>query len=507
MIGVYARQSVEKKDSISIETQIDKCVRMIDDPKIDMNYKVYMDRGYSGSNMDRPDFIRMLHDIEAGMITKVIVYKVDRFSRSLIDFFNVYKILEKHGVDFVSLNDNFDTSTPTGRAMLSITLVFAQLERETIAMRVKDNYYARASLGRALGGKTHYGYRKIQAVDAGKTVKRSVPDEIENPHLIQMFQWYDEGCSLSEICTRLKALVVPAPMGGKWESSKVSKILHNPFYVQADVDVYAHFLSKGCHITNDVSSFDGDHGLLLYGQRDRNLSKYNDLTNQYVSIGLHAGVITSDQWLRVQYKLEANEQIKNSGKGSYTWLSGLTKCGYCGYAMTYVAYREGRNYLNCRGKTNFHLCGGHSAPVLVEDMEELIEAVLLEKIASLAHLAEQVPPAFDEHANKIKMQLVGIDKEYEDYMGQLRHADDYLRKHITTRLKALEEKQNKLAQELQKRLLQAGVSDAAAAGTEALLAMWQCGNLEHRKKISKKLIDRVDIKDDGAIQIVWRVPE
>ncbi len=507
MIGVYARQSVEKKDSISIETQIDKCVRVIDDPKMDTNYKVYMDRGYSGSNMDRPDFIRMLHDIEAGMIAKVIVYKVDRFSRSLIDFFNVYKILEKHGVDFVSLNDNFDTSTPTGRAMLSITLVFAQLERETIAMRVKDNYYARASLGRALGGKTHYGYRKIHAVDAGKTGKRCVPDEVENPHLIQLFQWYDEGCSLSEICAKLRALVVPAPMGGKWESSKVSKILHNPFYVQADVDIYTYFLSKGCHITNDVSSFTGNRGLLLYGQRDRNLSKYNDLTDQYVSIGLHEGVITSDQWLRVQCKLETNEQIKNSGKGSYTWLSGLTKCGHCGYAMTYVAYREGRNYLNCRGKTNYHLCGGHSAPVLVEDVEELVEASLLEKIAALAHLAEQAPPPFDEQANKIKMQLAGIGKEYEDFMGQLRHADDYLRSHIAARLKALEEKQTKLNRELQKRLLQAGVSDAMAADAGALLATWHHGGIEVRKKISKKYLDRVDIKDGGEIQMLWRVPQ
>ncbi len=507
MIAVYARQSIDKKDSDSIETQIEKCVRMIDDPRGNVNYRVYKDRGYSGSNIDRPDFKKMVNDIEAGIIKKVIVYKVDRFSRSLVDFYNVYKILEKHGVAFVSLNDNFDTSTATGRAMLSITLVFAQLERETIALRVKDNYYARAKQGRTLGGKTHYGYRKVHTAEDGRAMKLSVPDEIENPHLIEMYRWYDEGLTLSGICDKLRGMDVPAPLGGKWESAKVSKILRNPFYVCADVDVYTYYLAKGCHITNDVSSFIGERGLLLYGQRDRNTSKYRQLKDQYVSVGLHGGVIPADVWLRVQYKLDANEQIKNSGKGKYSWLSGLTKCGYCGYAMTFLAYREGRNYLNCRGKTNYHLCQGHSEAVLAEDVEELVEARLLDKMASLAHLVEMIPQPFDEQANKIKMQIVEIGKEYEDYMEQLRHANDFLREHITKRLMLLEEKQSQLSEELSWRKMKTGVQEDEQMDADALLAAWQHGDIEERKKISKKYIEMISIKDNNEVTIVWKVPE
>jgi DNA invertase Pin-like site-specific DNA recombinase len=507
MIAVYARQSIDKKDSDSIETQIAKCVNTIDNPIESVNYKVYRDKGYSGSNIDRPDFKRLMQDIEAGVITKVIVYKVDRFSRSLIDFYNVYKLLEKRNVEFCSLNDNFDTGTATGRAMLSITLVFAQLERETIALRVKDNYYARAKQGRTLGGKTHFGYTKVHDSADNRAFRLSVPDAGESGHLYELFQWYDDGFSLGEICDKLKEQNVSAPMGGQWESAKVSKILRNPFYVKADVDVYTYYLTKGCHITNGVSGFIGEKGCLLYGKRDRNAGKYKDLNGQYLSLGLHNGLVDADKWLRVQVKLDANVQVRNSGKGQHTWLSGLTKCGLCGYAMTYLAYKEGRNYLNCRGKTNYHVCQGQSAPVLVEDIEELAEDRLLEKMASLAHLAAQAPPQFDGQTNALKMQLVEIEREYDDYMAQLRHADDYLREHIANRLMMLEEKQKKLSEELRKRRLKTGIMDGGPIDADALLVAWRDGNLEERKKISKKFISQINIKDDNEVEICWRVPE
>ena len=139
MVAIYARQSVDKKDSISIESQIEYAKREV----FSEECKIYQDSGYSGKNTNRPAFSEMMRDIHAGQIEKVVVYRLDRISRSIVDFADFIEILESGGISFVSATEKFDTSTPMGRAMLYIIVVFAQLERETIAERVRDNYYAR----------------------------------------------------------------------------------------------------------------------------------------------------------------------------------------------------------------------------------------------------------------------------------------------------------------------------------------------------------------------------
>ena len=147
MDAIYARQSVDKADSLSIQGQIDLCRQ-----KAGAEFRIYQDKGYSGKNTNRPAFQRMIEDVEKGLVQKIIVYRLDRFSRSIADFGRLWEILKRHSVEFVSINETFDTSTPMGRAMLNIIMVFAQLERETTAERVRDNYYQRAKLGSWPGG-------------------------------------------------------------------------------------------------------------------------------------------------------------------------------------------------------------------------------------------------------------------------------------------------------------------------------------------------------------------
>ena len=155
MNAIYARQSIDKKDSISIETQIELAVKS--DP--DTPYQVYIDKGFSGKNTKRPQFQQLMNDVRNKKINKVIVYKIDRFSRSLLDFSVAWHELQLHGVEFVSINEQFDTSTPMGKAMLFITEIFAELERETISMRLTDNYYSRIKkFGRWPGGPAPFGF-------------------------------------------------------------------------------------------------------------------------------------------------------------------------------------------------------------------------------------------------------------------------------------------------------------------------------------------------------------
>ena len=190
MNAIYARQSVDRADSISIESQIEFCQYEMRGEQ----YKVYTDRGYSGKNTDRPAFAEMMNDIESGVIGKVVVYKLDRISRSILDFSNMMEKFGKHRVEFVSTTEKFDTSSPMGRAMLNICIVFAQLERETIQKRVADAYYSRSQKSFYMGGRVPYGSstpsRNAPTVTLSATFKPTVFSKTESrgdAHDLRMF--------------------------------------------------------------------------------------------------------------------------------------------------------------------------------------------------------------------------------------------------------------------------------------------------------------------------------
>ena len=165
---IYARQSIEKKDSISIESQIDKCIALC--AYNGWDYKIFKDSGYSGKSLNRPGFISLMEEVRSGNTDTLICYRLDRISRSMADFSNLIVELEKYGTKFISTTENFDTATPLGRAMVNIIMTFAQLERETIVNRVTDNYYSRTKLGHWGGGPAPYGYdlKKIIGSDGKK---------------------------------------------------------------------------------------------------------------------------------------------------------------------------------------------------------------------------------------------------------------------------------------------------------------------------------------------------
>ncbi len=342
MIAIYTRQSIDKQDSISIETQIDLCKKEI---KTNEQFKIYKDKGFSGKNTDRPNFKKLIEDIKNGYITKIIVYKLDRISRSITDFSNIMDILETNKVSFISANEKFDTSTPTGKAMLYIIMIFAQLERETIAERIKDNYYSRGKTGVWLGGPAPFGYT------ISKTTKNTNNISVLNPtkNIEIVKKIYDMYANTSVSLGYIAKVLLEEDSSNMWNNIKISRILHNPCYVKADTDIYEFFKNKKCIITNDITDFNGEKGCALYGKRDKNNNKYKNYENMILSISNHNGVIDSSTWLKCQTKLKDNVQIKNSGKGKHTFLTGLLKCGYCGYSMSIKTYKD-KKYLNCTGR-------------------------------------------------------------------------------------------------------------------------------------------------------------
>ena len=160
-VGLYIRVSTQEqaKEGYSIGEQEERlknyCKAMLWDI-----FKIYVDPGYSGGDTNRPGLQDLIRDVEGGLLDKVVVYKLDRLSRSQLDtLYLIEKVFLAHDTDFVSMSENFDTSTPFGRAMIGILAVFAQLEREQIKERMGMGKEARAKEGKWHGGSsTPVGY-------------------------------------------------------------------------------------------------------------------------------------------------------------------------------------------------------------------------------------------------------------------------------------------------------------------------------------------------------------
>lgn len=199
-----------------------------------MNYlKPIPIRDLAEKNTDRPSFQEMLRDAQTGKIYKIIVYKLDRFSRSTVDFYDTYEILKKNDCAFFSVNDQFNTDTPTGRAMLGIIVVFAQLERETIQMRITDNYYSRIERdGRWPGGPAPFGCNVRKASKPPMLEYHST--EIEAVKIIYDKYYNNDNISLVRIVRDLEELGYKARKGKNFRTTLILNVLRNPIYVIAD---------------------------------------------------------------------------------------------------------------------------------------------------------------------------------------------------------------------------------------------------------------------------------
>ena len=180
-IALYARKSIERENSISCETQIEYCKSVIKPDERSEKTIEFIDNGYSGGNVDRDGFQKMMRQIERGKISKVIVYRLDRISRSLSDFVGILETLKKHNVQFVSSQESFDTSSPYGEMIVKILMVFAEFERKSIIERVKHAYAYRSEMGLYMGGRRPYGFNlKDTVINNVKTkMFEPVTNEIE----------------------------------------------------------------------------------------------------------------------------------------------------------------------------------------------------------------------------------------------------------------------------------------------------------------------------------------
>ena len=351
---IYSRKSVYTGKGESIENQIEMCKQYIHSKFSDVadtDITVYEDEGFSAKNTDRPQFQQMLRDIKLKKPDFVVCYRLDRISRNVSDFSSLIEDLNDRSISFVCIKEEFDTSKPMGKAMMYIASVFAQLERETIAERVRDNMLMLARTGRWLGGTTPTGYtsEKQQEIIIDGKVKTSCklkdnPDELRAVDMI--FEKFLELRSVSGVSKYLIKQGIKSRSGKYYSLPGIKEILQNPVYCVADKDALDYFTAQNSDVCFEENDCSEKYGLLAYNKRDykKKHAPRQSMDKWIIAIGKHKGRVSGKKWVAVQNIIEDNIPTgKKPAKmhNDYSLLSGLIYCEKCGSRL-FAKSRSGK---------------------------------------------------------------------------------------------------------------------------------------------------------------------
>lgn len=471
--AIYVRQSADRADSVSLETQEELCRTELPPGAA---VRVYSDRGYSGKNTARPGLRALMQDIRSGTVGRVLVYKLDRISRNLADFTQLLREFEAQQVEFCSHTERFETASPMGQAMQSLLMVFAQLERETISGRVRDAAFSRAKMGFDTGGAPPAGFRKIPAQIMGRKTQMLAPDE-NAPLLAAAFSAYlpAEG-SLSGVCAMWDSAGFLTRRGSAWAPNTVCRVLRNPVYAQADPDVYAYLAARGAELCIPEQLPDR-HGVYLYADRRIVRSGFSDLRGVYAICAPHEGLVAPEIWLGCQKKLDAARQKRTRGTGQKTWLSGSVYCLHCGSAMTAVRGRSA-DYLICGGKKRGK-CSGAGAVWRVAEAEALVGALLADLLDDLRTAGGALPD--DPRQSALRRELEGLRLRRAALLRQMTDPAGGELSLLTEAAAQLSAREQLLAEALA----------AAEKPQPAALPRWEQCSFAERKTITQTLLSGI----------------
>lgn len=417
----YAKKSGSKTDSVktvalytrvSTGYQIDKdslpfqkkelsayCKHILHAEKTEL----FEDAGKSGKNTDRPAFLRMMKKIRAGEISHVVVYKIDRISRNLVDFSVMYDEFKKYRVTFISLNEQFDTSSAIGEAVLKIILVFAELERKLTSERVTGVMIDRAMSGKWNGARMPFGWRW----NAETEFPEHDPIEAENARTL--YRMYDETHSTAKVRDYCYDNDIQTKRGGKWTTSTILNFLKNP-------------MNKGDYRYN-------------YRGSARGMKKPE---NEVVYIpGVFPPLVDPDLWERVNAVIKengANAQTSRNPhikKHVHLFAGGILKCADCG--ASFQVSRLDKMRLNgfqpsiyvCTSRRTYRACAAPGASDVVVGaflfnyVRNLVQATKSRaKINTPADL-EQILLSGDEFSRILYIDPSDLDIIYQAIRGTI----------------------------------------------------------------------------------------
>lgn len=402
----------------------------------------YDDGGYSGGNIERPAVKRLLTDIEAGKVDCVVVYKVDRLSRSLMDFARMMETFEKHGISFVSVTQQFNTTHSMGRLTLNILLSFAQFEREIISERTRDKIAASRRKGKWAGGRPILGY------DVDRSGPRLVVNDEEAERVRTIFDLYLEKESLLKVVAELDRR---GWCNKRWTSQSGKVHGGIPFDKARVRDLLSNiaYLGKVRHHDN---VFEGEHG----------------------------AIVDADVFERVQKMLRTNGRTGGSHVRNKhgALLKGLLYCGPCDLTMGHTYTKKNgsrlyRYYICGRAqKRGWHSCPSRSLPA------SEIEQFVVERIRDIGKDASLLEETLDQAREQEQSQLREMEQDQ----------------------RAAEREMNRLDRQIQSAARDANADQYAAAQLAELQDQFRDAEMRHAElykqidKVQRRLITRDDLQ-------------
>lgn len=475
-VALYVRVSTtsQMEEGYSIDEQKSKLESYCDIKDWHI-YKVYTDGGFSGSTTERPALEQLIKDAQSKLFDTVLVYKLDRLSRSQKDtLYLIEDIFLKNNIEFVSLLENFDTSTPFGRAVIGLLSVFAQLEREQIKERMQLGKLGRAKAGKSMmWAKTSYGY------DYNKETGSMTINEYEALAVKEIYSSYLAGMSITKLRDKINEEYPKKPA---WSYRTIRGILANPVY--CGLNQY-----KG-------QTFQGTHkpiiSLVDFEQTQRELAKRQQTAKE----------LSNPRPFQAKYML-----------------SGLAQCGYCHAPLKVIlgaVRKDGtrfkryecyqRHPRKTRGVTVYN--DNKKCESGYYDME-LLEHYVLTRIAQLQNDPDKIKELFsDDTSPEIDKQA--IQKQIDSLTLKLSKLNDlYLDDRIT-----LDELRAKSSDFIKQRAtleeeIKKAVTDKQAGKREKIEKLLDASSVldmsyDNQKVIVRELIDKVQVTSDKIV-IRWKI--
>ncbi len=356
--AIYTRKSTEEgldMEFNSLDAQRDSCEKYIQIQKHEGWTLIpdhYDDGGFTGGNTERPALKRLIKDIENGLIDVVVVYKIDRLSRSLLDFLNMVRMFDEHNVSMVSVTQQFNTSTPMGRLMINVLMSFAEYERDLTGERIRDKIASSKRKGMWMGGPPPMGYdcrdRKLVINPAEAEILRLVFDQFIVKRSVKLAV---QALRQMGIRTKFRITGNGKEVGGNlFDVGTVYKMLNNPIYVGK--------------IRHKDQLYDGQH----------------------------QPIISQETWDAAQAILQISPRVRGNitKRKIPAVLTGLLKCGGCGSSMSPKHTKKKNGKLYRYYAPSAHMKGSCETCPIRQLAASEIEAVVMSQLQSIFQTPEMI---------------------------------------------------------------------------------------------------------------------
>lgn len=537
-IAIYSRKSKFTGKGESIGNQVELCreyIRAHEGEAAAEHALIYEDEGFSGGNLNRPDFKKMMASARKHEFRAIIVYRLDRISRNINDFSRLIEELSRLGIAFVSIREQFDTETPMGRAMMYIASVFSQLERETIAERIRDNMRELAKTGRWLGGNTPIGYvsEAVRTVTmdgkAKKTCKLKVVEKEKD--IVQMiFHLYLEYDSLTITEAELIRRGIKTRNGKHFTRFSIKAILQNPVYMTADQDAFQYFVEMESDLSVSEEKFDGIHGMMVYDRTDQEkgrTTRNRPVREWIVAVGEHPGFVKAKNWIQVQNLLERNK-AKNyrRPRSNEALLTGQLYC-CCGSRMypkltsrktadgkpiyTYICNMKQRSQRNLCGTKNVN---GNALDAAVMEEIKMLEddrKTFIRQLEESRKFYIRDKEGYEGQLTAHKKEKEELEKKMESLIDSLAELKDRIcRGQVEKRMEKLGKEMQDAdlrIRELEELVSRQALCDAELDMLSRKLCVWKeiidSMTVEQKRAAVRTLVDRVVWDGKDAILVLF----